>query len=329
MFALAGFLGCAQIRPEDVDAGVFDFARGIDLAPPNDLTSCVPTGAPCNTGSPGMCATGHQECISGLSTCVHDVTMQPCYTGPAGTSGKGICRGGMQSCMGTLGACVGEVTPAARENCFNDIDDDCTGVVEDGCPLSLSVGTPRALAAQGGAGGGAASARCPAGTIVIHSRFSFVYTDATAQGIQIFCATPTLTRGATTYSLGVTNKVTGPTLTGSGPSMPPDSGDPNSGNIDCGTIGLVVGWRSPIYASDYVYGMGMYCASGAASLAADNRLTITFTPTANGNAWFYAGGNLAQLDCASNEALVGYDGRVGAWMDQLQPICAPLVTVYK
>ncbi|MDX2089579.1 MAG: MopE-related protein [Kofleriaceae bacterium] len=68
-------------------------------------------------------------------------TNQPCYTGPFGTGGKGICRGGRRDCVdtggGTLrwGTCNGQVTPAVEcENGQrNNIDDDCDGVVDDGC----------------------------------------------------------------------------------------------------------------------------------------------------------------------------------------------------
>jgi hypothetical protein len=73
----------------------------------------------------------------------------------------------------------------------------------------------------------------------------------------------------------------------------------------------------------------MDCASGTATLAADNKLSVSFASNGYGNYWYYNSGTLYQLDCAANEVLVGYDGRTGSYMDQLQPICAPLVTVYK
>ena len=56
-----------------------------------------------------------------------------CYGGPAGTSGRGACRGGEQTCNGSgWTSCVGAVTPIP-EVCSNRIDDDCDGMVDDGC----------------------------------------------------------------------------------------------------------------------------------------------------------------------------------------------------
>ncbi len=67
-------------------------------------------------------------------------TTRPCYTGPAGTQGVGICRAGTQACTrvsattttwGT--ACTGQVLPAASEVCGNMRDDNCNGMVDEGC----------------------------------------------------------------------------------------------------------------------------------------------------------------------------------------------------
>ena len=61
-----------------------------------------------------------------------------CYSGPAGSLGYGMCRAGTQTCVagtdGTpgWGACGGEVLPGA-EICFDGDDDDCDGVIDDGC----------------------------------------------------------------------------------------------------------------------------------------------------------------------------------------------------
>jgi hypothetical protein len=65
--------------------------------------------------------------------------MRTCYTGPAGTAGVGICRNGSQTCDATRNwpaACAGEVRPAAAEVCGNMMDDNCNGMVDEGCMMA-------------------------------------------------------------------------------------------------------------------------------------------------------------------------------------------------
>jgi hypothetical protein len=69
-----------------------------------------------------------------------------CYGGPAGTAGVGPCRAGTQTCLETgsaavgWGPCAGQVLPGG-ETC-DRADNDCDGVVDDGC--NCTVGTTRA-----------------------------------------------------------------------------------------------------------------------------------------------------------------------------------------
>lgn len=66
-------------------------------------------------------------------------TTMPCYSGDPATKGVGICSTGVATCNdnGTeWGACMGETTAAAKEDCVNNLDDDCNGQVNDGCPCS-------------------------------------------------------------------------------------------------------------------------------------------------------------------------------------------------
>ncbi|MFO0606448.1 MAG: MopE-related protein [Polyangiales bacterium] len=54
---------------------------------------------------------------------------------PQPGAGRGICRAGTQTCaVGAWGTCVGAVGPMPRELCRNALDDDCNGLVDDGCP---------------------------------------------------------------------------------------------------------------------------------------------------------------------------------------------------
>jgi hypothetical protein len=61
----------------------------------------------------------------------------------------------------------------------------------------------------------------------------------------------------------------------------------------------------------------------------NTHLTASVAKHGNGNYWFYNAGSPYEVNCAAGEVLIGYDGRVGAWMDQLQPICAPLIFAYR
>ena len=62
---------------------------------------------------------------------------QGCSLGNVG--GKSKCAAGSQTCgMGTdgmkrWGACIGATAPAAKETCLDDVDDDCDGVLNNGC----------------------------------------------------------------------------------------------------------------------------------------------------------------------------------------------------
>src|SRR5262245_738345 len=123
--------GCAAAAtPEEVSAqtgGDQDMSGGVVVE------NCTDGGS-CSTGNPGDCSMGHTVCSGNVQSCVPDVTTMRCYDGPANTVGVGICKAGTQTCIGALGSCAGEVKPAAQEDCFNDLDDDCDGVVNNGCP---------------------------------------------------------------------------------------------------------------------------------------------------------------------------------------------------
>ena len=76
------------------------------------------------------------ECTAGAT--------RACYSGAASTRNVGICRDGMQTCVVSGGrsmwpaACPGEARPAAAEVCGNRLDDNCDGMVDEGCGGTLT-----------------------------------------------------------------------------------------------------------------------------------------------------------------------------------------------
>ncbi len=151
---------------------------------------------PSGTDGIGICHDGAQSCVAGpggtgsmWGSCMGEVLPEPdtcdgvdhmctgmpgagcactvgdsraCYTGPVATRSVGACRDGTQSCVSTgsgaawSSSCGGEVTPVA-EICGNGIDDDCDGVVDNGCgpaivcpgDLTVPAGQPVTLSVSG------------------------------------------------------------------------------------------------------------------------------------------------------------------------------------
>jgi hypothetical protein len=102
----------------------------------NICTDGTPSNPPLAAGTP--CGNGNLVC-DGKGNCLPPGSCDPgsqqmCYSGPAGTAGVGICQAGIQICdaFGNWGGCAGEVLPMA-EICFNGLDDDCDGQVDNGC----------------------------------------------------------------------------------------------------------------------------------------------------------------------------------------------------
>ena len=67
-----------------------------------------------------------------------------CYTGPAGTENKGTCRDGMQTCQmngefSVWGPCGGDIKPAP-ENCGDDLDHNCNGLIGCDDPMCAGMG---------------------------------------------------------------------------------------------------------------------------------------------------------------------------------------------
>jgi hypothetical protein len=296
-----------------------------DVAPEVGPT-CIESDAGCMSMNPGACAAGVLRCDGGLSFCQPIQSSQTCYTGPATTRDAGVCKDGTQTCLGTLGACGGEVLPAQYENCFNTLDDDCDGVVNNGCPESVALGADDPIGAAGGAGGTLGSVHCPVGAFVTRVDSWFDNTDQKVSGVSIYCATPTLVQGATAYTITLAANAPAPysTLTG--------GADPaNERADDCGLAGLTATTYADGLADGFVEGLGNHCGTSSVTLNSNN--TITFDFTTNGDEsysdWANSPGAFFLVQCPSNEVVVGFNLRYGAWLDEIQPICAQLLVKYK
>ena len=336
VIAAAFAAGCASAAtPVEVQQQTGDNSdlAGVDLAGGMVVDNCTP-GVACNTNNPGDCSMGTAFCSGNVLSCVPNVTTQRCYDGAPNTMNKGACKPGTQTCIGALGSCDGEVTPAAVENCFNDTDDDCDGTVNNGCPDHITTGTPRALTALGDSRTGTAfSLRCPAGQFVSKMQ---MWGDNNAAvlaltSLDAYCATPTLVRGASSYT--VTVAVSGTPL-----SAGTDRPTTPTTTFTCDASSFSPGWQTPGTgangAGGGIDGLGLYCGSTTLALDAMNKLTFNMTKVAaqsstNTNPDGYRNATAFEDDCNPGEVLVGYDGKIGSFITYFQPVCAPLQVVYK
>jgi hypothetical protein len=127
-----GGLSAGGTASSDPDGGATT-SGGTD---PTDPDTGPPQGGPCNTDDDCTEDLAGRICDALLDVCgpgcVPD-DVRDCYTGPAGTEGIGACVAGTNVC-GTQGrwelACDGEVGPET-EQCGNDIDDNCDGLLDD------------------------------------------------------------------------------------------------------------------------------------------------------------------------------------------------------
>lgn len=314
------------------DGGAAEDA-GVDSGP-----SCIDDDAGCSTGNPGLCNDGNHHCLGdGGSICVPLYTTQSCYSGGATTRNKGICHDGTQSCVGALGDCADEGLPnviadggVPVEDCFNDTDDDCDGLVNNGCPLAVTVGSPRVLAGAGGSGGTAKSIECPAGAFVTRVDSWFDNSDAKASGVSIYCATPSLVQGASSYSVTLAANTPAPYATEHG------SADPSIQRTDdCGISGLTAITYSLGLSDTWVEAMGHHCGQSAVTLNANNTISFSFSnvpygnPPGDYNAYANSPGTFFSRACNASEVVVGFSLRDGSYLDNIAPICASLVTSYQ
>ncbi|MEO8875065.1 MAG: hypothetical protein ABI461_05715 [Polyangiaceae bacterium] len=288
--------------------------------------TCVEVDAGCTTSLPGACGAGIIHCDGGAPVCEPAAASAACFTGGATTRNNGVCHDGVQSCSDTTGACTGETTAAAHENCFNNLDDDCDGLINNGCPNSISIGANAPLTARGGGGGGAVSVHCPTGALVTRVDSYFDNDDAKVSGVGIYCATPSLIQGASSYSVTLTPNTPAPYQVQTG-----SHSNSNQRTDDCGITGLT-SMRTLIGNYDtFVEATGSYCGTSTVTLNADNSIGFSFT---DASSTIYTGyspypGTFARDTCPAGQVIVGYNLHHGAYLDNIQVVCAPLVVNYK
>ena len=116
--------------PEVCGNGIDDDCDG---STDEGCSTCVPAPEVCGDHIDNDCDTMIDETCA----CSPGSTIG-CYGGPAGTAGVGTCHAGTQTCNPAgsgYGACVGDVTPVF-DACGDGLDNDCDGVVDDGCVCS-------------------------------------------------------------------------------------------------------------------------------------------------------------------------------------------------
>lgn len=106
----------------------------VDVSASDEISTCEGQGIPCESITINM--TSNLVCVPG--------SWQYCpYSGTPGTEGVGACHAGQQYCnwLGTAWEpCFDEVTPQP-EDCATELDDDCSGNVNNGCPIVCANGT--------------------------------------------------------------------------------------------------------------------------------------------------------------------------------------------
>ena len=126
-----------------VDSGVVDAGddAGQDAGPGVDSGLVVETGETCGNGFDDN---GDGVVDDGCSC--EQGSAQVCYPGDPSVAGVGVCTWGTQTCgegveFGSFGACTGWVAPG-EESCAAGGDEDCDGLVDEGCAEGCPSGEP-------------------------------------------------------------------------------------------------------------------------------------------------------------------------------------------
>ncbi len=142
---------CGDGADEDCD-GLTDCAdsdcAGVVCGPGGVV--CGGGACPCASGfSERACADGTDDDCDGLTDC-----LDPDCNGRACDGTGMVCSGGSCTCSTSVEFC-------------NDRDENCNGVIDDGCPRALGLCCASSAGGYGSGGGTSFSAPCPSGTVLV------------------------------------------------------------------------------------------------------------------------------------------------------------------
>ncbi|HIN85357.1 MAG TPA: hypothetical protein EYN06_02670, partial [Myxococcales bacterium] len=164
---------------------VAEICNGLD----DDCDGVTDEGCACADGATQPCGSDQGSCESGVSLCVDlqwsELCMgaqhaeiedcngldddcdgkvdnqqdsdkkinTSCYTGPPLTRAIGECKAGIRKCgiTGNWTSCVGQQLPASEDFCGDELDNDCDGVVDEGCDCDSTLTPTRACGLNTGA----------------------------------------------------------------------------------------------------------------------------------------------------------------------------------
>jgi len=147
-----GAVSCVQnIQP------TAETCNGVDDDCNGQIDDGAAAGQTCATGLPGVCAAGIVKCTGGMLKCESTAPPQTetcngqddnCNgqvdeNNPGGgvscnTGFLGACSAGTTVCQNGQLKCPQVVFPAAAEICSNNLDDNCNGQVNEGCPVTCA-----------------------------------------------------------------------------------------------------------------------------------------------------------------------------------------------
>jgi hypothetical protein len=227
---------------------------------------------------------------------------------------------------------------AAAENCFNELDDDCNGKVNDTCPVGFTTGPRRALTPIGGSGGTVSTIACPPDTYVVSIQIWGSSAAGVIAGLGINCAKPNLVHTPDRYAIINDQLSPQPFAKVMGTFTPVTyiGTEPRSNCLD-GTSAAtwVNAYSEPkLGAARLLVALNAQCGLILLDQAPNNRINLSTTGFGGTDRFAvnYKSSSSAQYGqglCATDGVLVGFDVRAGAALDGVTPLCAPLVPVYR